>query len=167
MPTSAPETRRGQILTVAAAFVVLWWALAGAGAASWLLGAPLVAVATALAAPGNAIVWRISPFAFLRFLPCYLWLAFTGGVDVARRALDPRLPLAPALLHFRLRLAGEPAVVLSNVLNLSPGTLTVELDGDQLLLHVVDGTRPVEAQVRAAEEAVAKLVGIAIPAVRG
>jgi multicomponent Na+:H+ antiporter subunit E len=152
-----------RFLAIAASFVGLWWSLAGAAPSSWWFGLPLVAIATVLATRGAAVAWRISPVAVLRFLPFFLWRALTGGADVARRAFDPRLPLAPAFLTFRLRLTGQAAVLLTGVLNLSPGTLTVELDGDEVMIHVVDKTRPIERQLRAAEDAVARLLGIALP----
>ena len=166
MRISAPRRSWGQRATVAGSFVVLWWALAGSRPASWWIGAPLVVIASALAIRQTAIVWRITPLAMLRFLPFFLRTALTGGVDVARRTFDPRLPMAPAFLGFRLRLSGEAAVLLTSVISLSPGTLTVELDGDEATLHVVDVTRPIEAQVRATEEAVARLLGIRLEPVR-
>lgn len=151
-----------QRLVVPGAFVLLWWALAGDRPGSWWLGVPLVAVATGLAARETSLVWRISPLALLRFLPFFLWRALAGGADVARRAFDPRLPIAPGFLTFRLRLSGQAAVLLTSVLSLSPGTLTAELEGDCVILHVVDRWSPVERQVRVTEAAVARLLGVSL-----
>jgi multicomponent Na+:H+ antiporter subunit E len=139
---------------------VLWWVLTGGSPSSWWFGAPLALLATALALGHAAVVWRVSPLAVARFVPFFLWRALAGGLDVARRALDPRLPLAPGLVTLRLRLTGDAAVVLTAVVNLSPGTLTVDLNGDRVTLHVVDRHGPIEAQFRATEAAVARLLGV-------
>lgn len=162
MRISVAWRRWGQQAMVVGSFVLLWGALAGSRPASWWLGVPLVVIASTLAIRQTAIVWKISPVALVRFLPFFLWKALTGGADVARRAFDPRLPIAPAFLTVRLRLSGEAAVVLTSVISLSPGTLTVELEGNLATLHVVDATRPVERQVRETEAAVARLLGLAL-----
>ncbi len=159
---SGLRPRWHQRLVLPGSFALLWWALAGDRPGSWWLGIPLVAVATGLAARETSLVWRISPLALLRFLPFLLWKALTGGADVARRAFDPRLPIDPGFLTLRLRLSGDAAVLLTSMLSLSPGTLTAELEGDRVTLHVVDRLGPVEEQVRATEAAVARLLGVSL-----
>lgn len=167
MPAPVPRRAIGQPLLVAASFAALWWVLAGATPASWWLGAPLVVAASAIAIRGMASVWKVSPLAALRFLPFFLWRALAGGADVARRVFDPRLPLAPGFVTVRLRLSGEAAVLLTAVISLSPGTLTVELQDDRVVLHVVDETGPIERHVRATEAAVARLLGVPLAELDG
>ena len=49
-------------------------------------------------------------------------------------------------------------MLLINTLNLLPGTLSVGLDHDLLRLHVLDARLPIEAEVRAAEAHISRLL---------
>jgi multicomponent Na+:H+ antiporter subunit E len=80
-----------------------------------------------------------------------------AGWDVARRALDPRLPLRTGFVaypaRFRSRLARNAFASYSSLL---PGTLPVEDDGETLLYHCLDITQPVAAELAAEETALAQ-----------
>lgn len=154
----------------AAAFVravllaLVWWALTE-GAGGWLFGVVVVGLATFaslwLAAPGH----RPSLRGTLRFVPYFLAQSLRGGIDVAYRALHPRLPIAPAWRFYELRLPIGPArVFLMNALTLMPGTLSVEIEGDNLRIHVLDGRAPIEPALRRLETHVAQAFGVRIDA---
>lgn len=52
-------------------------------------------------------------------MPYLLWRSLYGGVDVARRALHPALPIAPRLFDHHWRLPpGLPRVVMANTVSL-------------------------------------------------
>jgi multicomponent Na+:H+ antiporter subunit E len=75
-------------------FALLWWILAAGAMSSWLIGAPVVlcaVLASGALLPG--VSWSLS--GLVRFVPFFLWRSLYGGVDVARRALHPRLPISP------------------------------------------------------------------------
>jgi multicomponent Na+:H+ antiporter subunit E len=63
-----------------------------------------------------------------------------AGLDVARRALDPRLPVSPTLLQHRTALPPGTSRTLFGALSSQvPGTLTVDLDEpERLLYHCLD-----------------------------
>lgn len=147
-------------VVVAAFFAAVWWVLTE-GEPAWGVGVPVVLIASVAAwglrFPGRV---RLSLAGAFRFVPYFVWQSLRGGVDVARRALDPRLPLDPALLVYRLRLPPGPArVFLADIVSLLPGTLSAELAGDRLRLHVLDRA-PAPAAVRALEARVADLFGL-------
>lgn len=140
-------------------FAALWWALTGGDAGSWVVGVPVVLAATAASHSlwPRGIGWW-SPWATLRFAAFFLRESMRGGIDVARRALDPSLPLQPALLELRCRLPHGPAeVLLVDVLSLLPGTLSVDLRGAVLTLHVLDERAPAEAELRVLEGLIAAM----------
>lgn len=143
-------------------FAALWWALTGGGAGSWIVGVPVVAAATAASRglwPQDTGWW--SPLGTLRFVVFFLRESVRGGVDVARRALDPALPLRPALVELRCRLPPGPAeVLLVDVVSLLPGTLSVDLRGALLTLHVLDDRAPAEAELRILEAHIAAMFRI-------
>jgi multicomponent Na+:H+ antiporter subunit E len=84
----------------------------------------------------------------------FLWQSVVAGIDVARRALDPRLPLRPG---FTTYLVGFPAGPTRNAFmaetSLLPGTVAVADENGTLLYHCLDLDQPVAEQL-AAEEAV-------------
>jgi multicomponent Na+:H+ antiporter subunit E len=74
----------------------------------------------------------------VRYLGWLLWNVATANVDVARRILDPRLPIRPQLFVFRTQLQDEVArVLVANSITLTPGTVTIDLDGDSYLVHAI------------------------------
>lgn len=146
----------------AALFAALWALLTGGGAGSWIVGAPVVLAATAASHslwPRNTGWW--SPIGLVRFVFFFLRESVRGGVDVARRALDPALPIRPGLVELQTRLPPGPAeVFLVDVLSLLPGTLSVDLRGSTLTMHLLDDRTPVQAELEVIEELVAAIFRI-------
>lgn len=106
---------------------------------------------------------RLSPAGLAAYAGFFLRQSVRGGFQVAAMALQPRRALTPALFEIPLRLPPGPALVLlTDTLNLLPGTLSVRLDGTTLTLHALDGRLPIVPEVRAAEAHVARLFGIAL-----
>jgi len=143
-------------------FAVLWWIVTQGDNGSWLIGIPTV-IAAALAAVwlGDASPPAIRLTALLAFLRFFITESIRGGTDVARRALQRDLPLAPGLVECRLRLpAGRGRSLLTATLNLLPGTLVVETRAKTLRLHVVDTAGDAQAEVDRAESRIAALLGV-------
>lgn len=147
----------------AAIFAGLWWILAEGRPDSLWIGIPVILGAAAaslhlsppLPAPG------LRAGAFGRLVLHFIFHSLRGGVDVALRALDPRLPLAPDLLEYPLRLpSGAARVFLVNMVSLMPGTLSVALREDVLCIHALDRRQPLEAELRSLEARVAEAFGL-------
>lgn len=159
---SRRRLRGGAALSHATVFAALWWALTGGAADSWLVGAPIIVAATV----ASQLLWRKhtgwwSPLALVRFVVFFIRESVRGGVDVARRALHPDLPLQPGLVRLESRLPPGPAeVFLINALSLMPGTLGVELRGTALTLHVLDEQSPVLEETRRLEALIAAIFRI-------
>ncbi len=145
-------------------FTLLWWSITE-GAGGWMIGVPTILLALA------ASLWlqprrRLSlrPAGVLRFAAFFLVQSMRAGLDVALRALRPRMRLTPALLEYRLRLPTGPArVFLADTMSLLPGTLSTELRDDCLCLHVLDASQSVETGLRQVEVRVADLFGVNLP----
>jgi multicomponent Na+:H+ antiporter subunit E len=142
----------------AAAYGFLWWALTEGRGATWF-GAAVVGVVTVislwLSPPGGGRRWR----AFPGFLVWFIKESLRGGIDVARRALHPRLPLAPGFIDHRWRLAHAPGrVLMANLVNLLPGTLSVEFKDSGLRVHTIDRQLPVAAELDDLEARIARLL---------
>ncbi len=73
--------------------------------------------------------------AYLYFLVLDLVKA---NIQVAAIVLHPRLPIGPHLVLFRTALRGEaPRTLLANSITITPGTLTVDLHDDILVVHAL------------------------------
>jgi multisubunit Na+/H+ antiporter MnhE subunit len=93
--------------------------------------------------------------------PFFLWRSLYGGVDVARRALHPKLPISPGLFDYRWRLPpGLPRVFMANTVSLLPGTLSAELGEEYLHVHVLDRSGDFIPELSIVEEHVARLFGL-------
>ena len=61
-----------------------------------------------------------------------------ANVQVAAMILHPRLPIEPHLVLFRTALRGEaPRTLLANSITITPGTITVDLHDDVLVVHAL------------------------------
>jgi len=116
--------------------LIVWVALNGTDA--WWLG-PIAAAAGAAVgawlAPGDPHPWRLARLP--RFAGFFLWQSLVGGLDVARRALDPRLPVAPCFVDHPMWLPpGQPRTLMVSVVCLMPGSLSVDVDLCDNVLNV-------------------------------
>jgi multicomponent Na+:H+ antiporter subunit E len=74
----------------------------------------------------------------LTYWPWLLWEIAKSAWDVTKRILDPKLPISPVLVRLK---AGQHSdvgrVIYANSITLTPGTITMELSGDDLLVHAL------------------------------
>jgi len=145
--------------------LALWWALTDGDTGTWWFGLPLAVIAALLSIrllPAKGRLWSLK--GLLRFIPFFLYQSLHGGLDVAVRALRPRLPIAPALIHYSVRLPeGAARIFFADVISLLPGTLSAELDDVRLRVHVLDEGLPVTQKLSALEDRVAELFGAGSP----
>lgn len=75
----------------------------------------------------------------LLYFPWLFVRIFLSGLHLSYLILHPRLPISPRLFPHRVRLGNEQAVMLmGNSITLTPGTVTVEADEEELLVHAMD-----------------------------
>lgn len=170
-PTFAPEpfppgrshARRLFGLALNLATWLTLWALLSNNQ-GWAFGVPLAFMAAWVA-------WRVSLHAepiHLQHLPAFLGFfiaeLFIGGWDVARRALDPRLPIAPQWVEYRM-VSEEPRVqlLLSAMVGLLPGTLAADFQGQTLHMHALDHRQDWHATVARLERKLERLLKKSAP----
>ena len=147
---------------LAVVYAALWWTLNDADIQSWVLGAPVVvlAVLISLAVLPTAL-WRVRLLGLARFALHFLGQSLFSGVDVAGRVLRPSMPLKPGIFLYPLRLPAEPErVIMAFTTSLLPGTLSVDLNGDALVVHALDMDAPVMRELRRLEERIAGAYGV-------
>jgi len=145
----------------AAAFACLWLILTGGGnLADVVVGAVAVIAATwtslHLLPTGR---WRFSPVDLVRLAVRFAYQSVVAGVDVARRALDPRLPLRPGFVTYPARFPpGGARNVFAALTSLLPGTVPIGDDSGPLVYHCLDVDQPVTSQLAAEEAALSRVV---------
>lgn len=146
----------GYIL-VAAVAALAWLVLFADDPDSWIVGLPCIVLCALFSrslAPAQRM--HVSPVGLLRLAPYFLWYSLTGGWDVARRVLTPRLAINPGYTDFDLAISSGPArTFFVQFIGLLPGTLGAWLEGDTLRVHVLNLDADHEATLRAAEVRVA------------
>jgi multicomponent Na+:H+ antiporter subunit E len=143
---------------------LLWWVLTDGAVDSWGIGLPVVALGAIWRAAAGYDGPHLHPIGVLRFLPFFAWYSLRGGIDVARRALHPDMPLAPVVAEWPARLPPGPARSLFlSVTGLLPGTLGVEWEGERFQIHVLDRHGAFAQDLQRLEAQIAGLFGLAWP----
>ena len=140
---------------------LLWLALNGTDAKSWIVGAPTVILAAAVNIPflprGS---WRWKLRGVLPMLWFFIKESYLGAYDVARRAFAPSLPIAPGFVEYRCRLSSTSArLFFADLITLMPGTLSARANDSHIVVHALDVTSDVQSSLAALEERVAALFG--------
>jgi multicomponent Na+:H+ antiporter subunit E len=135
--------------TRAALFFAIWLMVAGwkpadipvglfaAGAAAWVSLALLPVEAP-----------RPRYRALLTLLLRIMRGSFVAGFDIARRVLKPQLDLRPGLAACPISLPeGTARNVFFAIESLQPGTLPAGMDGNALIVHGLDISEPIAAEL--------------------
>jgi len=101
-----------------------------------VLSEPLLLSAPPITPPGtHPITSQVS----LTFAGYVLWLAkevVMANIQVARVVLHPTLPIDPQIVRVRYPLPHDLArLVLANSITLTPGTVTLDVEGDEYVVH--------------------------------
>ena len=145
-----------------AGFLGFWLILFGLGPADFVVAALAAVGATwvslRLLPPGQ---FKVRPFALTEFVLRFLYKSIAAGIDVAWRALDPRLPLRPGFVVYHTHLPpGLTRSAFCAETSLLPGTLPCGSDEKGgLAIHCLDVTQPVVEQLAADEALFTRALG--------
>jgi multicomponent Na+:H+ antiporter subunit E len=75
--------------------------------------------------------------------------------QVVKIVLDPRMPIDPALIRFDSSVTSDLGVtILANSITLTPGTITLEVEDGEFLIHALVGGEAAIEGIRAIQERV-------------
>jgi len=143
-----------------ALFTIVWLILTHGAPDGWGFGLVAAAAATAL----SRRLWRSGRS--LRFLPLaahaphFMWRSLVGGLDVAWRALSPRMPLQPGWIVYPTDLPAGARVALGGEVSLLPGTLVAGSRGNGLLVHSLNSDRPIAESLADEERRICEMLGL-------
>jgi len=143
-------------------FCALWVALSShdpADLAAGVVAAGAAAWASLRLLPPSAS--RVQLLALTQLALRFLHQSVVAGLDVARRALDPRLPLHTGLVIYPVGLPPGPARhTFTSVMSLLPGTVPTGSHNDKtLIIHCLDVEQPVAAQLATEEALFVRVIG--------
>jgi multicomponent Na+:H+ antiporter subunit E len=158
-PAPAPMSRRATALWRGAGFLLLWMLLMQSGKPADVAVGLLTCVAATMASlrllPPAA--GRVQFARLLSLLPHLLWESAVAGVDVARRAFHPRVPLQPGFVACPLSLPpGFARNSFATITSLLPGSVASGEDDSGVVYHCIDDSAPVVEQLWKEERLLAK-----------
>ncbi len=145
---SSDETSGNPVGRYLVTFFVLFgvW-LALTGTFNWeelVMGAVLAAI-------GAGLGWRafsrvgfshlsVRKIAYLlAYIPVFFWEMIKANFDVAYRVIHPRMPIKPGIVMINTDLTSDTGkMALANSITLTPGTLTMDIRGGNLLIHWIN-----------------------------
>lgn len=157
-----PPPRWPRFFITLLVLALIWGVLTEFRLDATVFGLPAVLAGAGLvflmpATPG----WRISPSGAFRFAVFFAVQSVLGAIDVAMRAFSPRLPLSPGFRHYPLSLPmGAPRIVFLNTITLLPGTLSAEVEADEVIVHMLDTQADLADSLGALEVRVADLFSL-------
>jgi multicomponent Na+:H+ antiporter subunit E len=152
-PREAPPSDLANGLFLFVLLFALWLLLTGSLAPAELIaGLSVSLVVTLISRPHLEIFngLRLTPTAlpsFLAYLGVFLVALVRANLDMARRVLSPALPLQPALVEVKTELQSPLGrLILANSITLTPGTLTVDVGDDTLLIHWIEAPDDIDIE---------------------
>ena len=78
-------------------------------------------------------------FFFLIYVPYFLYYCLKANLDVMVRVVHPDVPIRPGIVKLRTTLQSPMArTFLANCVTLTPGTLTLDVDGPDMYFHWIN-----------------------------
>lgn len=131
------------VLGLIAALTLVWWILSGHTEPLILgFGAFSIAFAVFLGLRMKVVDREGAPYLMLgRHVPYWGWLGgeiAKANVAVVKMALNPDLDITPRLVRTKLSPKSDLGkAVFANSITLTPGTVSVELEDDEVLVHAL------------------------------
>jgi multicomponent Na+:H+ antiporter subunit E len=138
----------------------IWAALTGAEPKGLVFGALAVPAAVWMSLRLMPAGLPLRPVRLARHLGGFVAGSVRGGLDVARRAVAPAMPVAPGWVAVPLALPPGARAAIGGELSLMPGTLAAGCRDGRLLVHLIDTRAGFERAIPARAEALARLAGL-------
>jgi len=124
-----------------ALWMLLFWSLDVWVIVAGVVFSLIVTVGLGAICPGG--LWTVlSPrrlVCFLIYIPYFLYYCVKANLDVALRVINPDVPIRPGIVKVRTTLKSEMAkTFLANSITLTPGTLTIDIDGQDFYVHWIN-----------------------------
>jgi multicomponent Na+:H+ antiporter subunit E len=139
----AKEVNSVHVLSLTASLMLFWMLISGDfGLLNLSLGLASALLVVAISHRMDVVDQEPQPYQLSARLPVYLaWLTrkvIRSNLDVTRAIWTPGKSISPAVV--RLKLSQQTAlgkVIYANSITLTPGTVTLAIEGDEILVHAL------------------------------
>ncbi len=125
--------------------IVVWLALTSSCQWQELTVGCIISLVLALILHKNYLALGFPPLSVKRILFSVIYLVvlfkeiILANIDVAYRIIHPRMPIKPGVVMIKTELKQDIAkLILANSITLTPGTFTLDIKGDTLLIHWIN-----------------------------
>ena len=126
--------------------LIVWIFLAGTSQQEIIIGIIVSLLLTIIFFSKGTIFseFNLNPkaiFYFIIYIFVFLWELVKSSFDVASRVVQPTIPINPGIVKVKTKLKSKLGrTILANSITLTPGTLTVETNGEDYYIHWIDVT---------------------------
>jgi len=153
-----PKPRATGVLAMAVLLSGIWYLLSGKFDLLHL-GAGVVTalvIAATYRPVEDGTVWKFGRFA--AYAPWLIGQIVLSNLRVARIVLSRDMPISPAFVRLRPEVTGPRALtLLGSSVTLTPGTLTIDVDADEIFVHALDAASAQDVRDRTIERRVAAI----------
>ena len=139
------NSRLSQFIFIFLCNLLLWFLLTGTLAFDELIAGALVSsIAAFLTLEKTTIFFAIklefkAPLSLTLYLLEFYKSLLVSNFDMARRVVTPSLPIDPGIVTVKTQLQSDLGkMLLANSITLTPGTLSVDVNDDEILVHWID-----------------------------
>ncbi|HIP61873.1 MAG TPA: sodium:proton antiporter [Sulfurovum sp.] len=76
---------------------------------------------------------------YSKFAPTFIKSLIQSNIEVAKIVLSPSLPINPGIVKLKTTLKNDyDKLLLANAITLTPGTITIDLRGEDIYIHVLN-----------------------------
>ena len=129
------------LIATLALWILLFWSVNVQVLATGFLFALLASALLSHLYPENLhkFLQPIRWVCFIIYVPYFLYYCIKANIDVMMRVINPNLPIHPGIVKVRTTLKSEMAkTFLANSITLTPGTLTIDVDGQDFYVHWIN-----------------------------
>lgn len=123
---------------------LLWIALAGIRITELIVGGLISLIVayvikdTSIYEFTRGIVVQTAKFIGL-YIPLFIWKLIQSNISLAKIVLNPKLPIKPGFVTIKTGLDSDLSkLILANSITLTPGTLSIDVNEDEVLIHWVN-----------------------------
>lgn len=156
----------GQVISASIVLLAFWLVLSGNYTQFLITCGVISAVVVALLSKrmgvsdeeGHPI--HLAPSA-LTYWPWLVWQIILSALNVTKIVLHPSLPISPTLTRVKMSQKSDVArVTYANSITLTPGTISVDIEGDEILVHAITGANASDVEAGEMDARCSKFEGV-------
>lgn len=133
-----------KFISVFLALFLVWISLTGFNLQELILGAAVSLILAAIISPKTVYSFEGQDFGVLlrfifQYMPLFFVKLFESNIQMAKIVLSPKMDIKPGFVKIHTDLKSDLSrFILANSITLTPGTVTMDLQDDTLLIHWVN-----------------------------